>query len=288
MSGAQGAETVDLQEFSIMTGFMSLLPAATTLIASNLAALRAHRDGADELYGVAPAPAVARTGGHLLALAWPAVVSLVGPGSALAMAYVRAEPFGALELAEVAVGPLLVAGAGALGVLLARWLPTTVAVPLACVAIAVFELAWNGDFVADSGWRWMAFWLQAAGEFPADLLPGRPAGWHAVYLTSLIAAAAVGALLRHGLTRHVGVVGAVVLSVAAVSAWAKGRPRRPRTGRRPTPASPTLQPTGYAISARACATAPIPATARSSTTGPRTSPACCDGYLRRRARASWR
>ncbi len=189
MIGAEGAETVDLQEFSIMTGFMSLLPAATTLIASNLAALRAHRDGAEELYGVAPAPAVARTGGHLLALAWPAVVSLVVPGSALAMAYVRAEPFGALELAEVAVGPLLVAGAGALGVLLARWLPTPLAAPLACVAIAVFELAWNGDFVGHSGWRWMAFWLQPAGEFPADLLPGRPAGWHAVYLTSLIAAA---------------------------------------------------------------------------------------------------
>lgn len=224
MFAAQGAETVDLRELSITTGFMLLLPAAATLIASNLAALRAHRDGADELYGVAPAPAVARTGGQLLALAWPAVVSLVVPGSALAMAYVRAEAFGALDLAEVAVGPLLVAGAGALGVLLARWLPTPLAAPLACVAIAVFELAWNGDFVALSGWRWMAFWLQPAGEFPADLLPGRPAGWHAVYLTSLVAAAAVGALLRHGLTRRVGVVGAVVLSVAAVSAWAQGRP----------------------------------------------------------------
>ena len=224
MIGADSSETVDLHELSIMTGFMSLLPAAATLIAANLAAVRARRDGAEELYGVTPPPAVARTGGQLLALLWPAAASLVIPGAALARAHLWAEPFGALDYAEAAVGPLLVAGAGGLGVLLARWLPSPVAAPLACVAIAVFELTWNGGFVAHSGWRWMAFWLQSAGEFPSDLLPGRPAGWHAVYLTALVVAAAVGAMLRHGLTRRLGVVGAIVVSVAAVSAWAQGRP----------------------------------------------------------------
>lgn len=131
------------------------------------------------------------------------------------------------------------------------------------MAIAVFELTWNGEFVAHSGWRWMAFWLQPAGEFPTDLLPGRPAGWHAVYLTALVAAAAVGAMLRHGLTWRLGVVGAVVVSVAAISAWAQARagpPQLPRGPRR-TPASPTLPPTRCARSARPCATAPIPAIA---------------------------
>lgn len=119
MIGADSSETVDLQELSIVAGFMSLLPTAATLIASNLAAFAGpprRRRGALRRH---PAPAVARTGGQLLALLWPAAASVVIPGWALARAHLSAERFGVLVLAEVAVGPLLVAGAGGLGVLLA-------------------------------------------------------------------------------------------------------------------------------------------------------------------------
>jgi len=59
--------------------FMSLLVAAMTLVASNLAALRGRRSGADELFAAAPAQPRSRTGAHLLAVLWPAVVSVAIP-----------------------------------------------------------------------------------------------------------------------------------------------------------------------------------------------------------------
>lgn len=217
-------ETSDLHEVSIYAGFGLLVPAAMTLVSANLAVLRSRRAGTEEMLGVAPAAPAARTGAHLLAVAWPAAAAAATIGLQVVFYRLTSETRGRLEVAELLVGVLLVAGAGALGVLVARWVPSPVAAVGACAAIAVLELSVNGPELATSGWRWMAFWLQEAGEVPSRLLPDRPAGWHAVYLAGLVAAAAVGALARHGLRPGLVAAGAVVVAVVAASAWAQGRP----------------------------------------------------------------
>ena len=198
------------------SGFAFLLGAAGTLIASNLATLRGRRHGAEALFGATPASPAGRTGGHLLAVAWPTALAVVVLPVVLGAAVVLRDAFGQPDLADLAVGPLLVAGAGALGVLLARWAPSPVAGPVACVGIAALELFLTSPAMLDHGLRWMAFW-QGAGDF--ELLPPRPSEWHLVYLVGLVAMAAVGALLRHGWRRPLVVAGATALAVVAGSTW---------------------------------------------------------------------
>jgi len=197
--------------------------AAAVLIASNLATLRSRRHGTDQLYESLPSPAAARTGGHLLA-----VTAVAAFASGLAVLLVAgqallADTLGSPNVAEMAVGPLLVAGAGALGVLLARWVPTPAAAPVACVAIAVFQMSTTDTALLTGGWRTLGFWTYP-GDLPVELLPDRRPGWHVAYLVGLVAMAAVGALVAHGLRRPLVVAGAVALSVAAGSAWVQSRP----------------------------------------------------------------
>ena len=199
-------------------GFVFLLGAAGTLIASNLATLRGRRHGTEELFGATPAPPGARTGGHLLAVAWPTALAFLLLSVVLGAAIVLRDAFGRPDLPDLAVGPLMVAGAGVLGVLLARWAPSPVAGPVACVAIAALELFLTSPAMLDNGLRWTAFWQSAAD---IDIQPGRPSGWHAVYLVGLVAMASVGALLRHGWRRPLVVAGATAVAVVSVSVWAQ-------------------------------------------------------------------
>lgn len=211
----------ELRSASADSAFTCLLLAAATLVAANLAALRSRRHGTEELLSTTASPATVRTGSHLLAVAGPTVLAVIMVIASYANDVLRRQAYGHPDLAELAVGPLLVAGAGALGVLLARWLPSGLVAPVACVAIGAFELLMNSSPVLDSGWRWLAFWVQA-GDF--ELLPPRPARWHLVYLVGLVGLAAVGALARHGLRRPVVVAGSVALAVTVVAAVAQIRP----------------------------------------------------------------
>lgn len=216
-----GVWVPELRASSADSAFMCLMLAAGTLGASNLATLRSRRHGTEELLGTTPAPPTVRTGAHLLSVAGPVVIAMVVVAVSLASDLLRRQAYGRPDLAELAVGPLLVAGAGALGVLLARWVPSALVAPVACVAIAAFELFMNSSALVATGWRWLGFWLQA-GDI--DLMPPRPARWHLVYLGGLIALAAVGALARHGLGRRIVVAGSVTLAVTAVAAAAQMRP----------------------------------------------------------------
>lgn len=212
----------ELRASSADSAFMFLMLAAGTLVATNLATLRSRRHGTEELLGTTPSPPTVRTGAHLLSVAGPVVMAVVVVAVSLASDLLRRQAYGRPDLAELAVGPLLVAGAGALGVLLARWMPSALVAPVACVAIAAFELFMNSSaLVVATGWRWLGFWLQA-GDI--DLMPPRPARWHLVYLGGLITLAAVGAVARHGQGRPVVVAGSVAVAVTAVAAAAQMRP----------------------------------------------------------------
>ncbi len=227
LGSAFGADEVtDQTEDAFLSGFAFLVLAAATLVAANLAVLRGRRHRTEELFSATPSDPAARTGAHLLALAGLLVVSLALLVAGVLLSAMTTEGFGRPHPAELAVGPLLVAGAGALGVFLARWAPFRLTVPLALVAIAFFELWLNSETWVVSSWRWVVFWY-SEGALPASFLPPRPSAWHLLYLVGLVALAGVGALLAHGWRRRVVVPGIVVAAVVAASTWAQTRPPSP-------------------------------------------------------------
>lgn len=214
MSTGSGGDLVDLRAASINAAFNVLLLAAVTLVASHRAVTRGHRDGAEELFGATPAPGRARTLGHLLAVVAPVVLAVAATVASTVALASGGSTTGELLLAELAVGPVLVAGAGCLGVLLARMWRQPFTPYVACVAIAVAELSVNTPHLAGSGARWLVFWVEGSLWW---LLP-RHGGAHLVYLLGLVAMAAVGALLRHGRSRRLTVVGALAITVTVVAA----------------------------------------------------------------------
>ncbi len=131
-------------EWSLLVPFMPL--AAGVLVAVNLSALRSRRDGAEELYRSLPAPASARTAGHLVSLAWAAAAAalLVAIVVAAFMSKGNSLP----RLAEAVTTPALVVLCGALGLALARWLPHPGAATVGVVM--VFALVNGGGVLGES------------------------------------------------------------------------------------------------------------------------------------------
>src|SRR5699024_8889923 len=101
------------------------------------------------------------------------------------------QQFSAGELVQL---PFVLAGAGLLGVLAARWLPFTGGVLITFVAATLGALVLFRRF--DSGVWWM--WWTTGGTYFSDRppVPGQP--WlHAAYLFGLCACATVAAVYRY-------------------------------------------------------------------------------------------
>jgi hypothetical protein len=207
--------------------FYALLPAATTLLAANRAALRARRDGTEELLDSAAAPATVRTGGLLLGLVVPLALAAVIAGAWVAIIYVFREGFGRPVAADVLRGPALVAGAGALGVMLGRWVRSALAGPVACVAIAASILHLVTPFYTTRSQMWLSL-FPMGGDLPiVELALPRPSGWHLLYLVGLTALAALAALLREGLRRPLAIASVATLAITGVAAYGQTRPLSP-------------------------------------------------------------
>jgi hypothetical protein len=211
--------------YLVLMGAGVLPLAIGVLLAANAAALRARRDDAEELFGTLPAPPSARTAALLvavgvLALATVPVVlvqaTVLGAWSGLDVTY-----WGQVEtpaVVHLVQGPLLVGFFGALGVALARLVPTLAAGPLVAVLVLLASIPLVG-WGPDASWRWLFPPVNAAD------VPGGDVGWpcdrgdpswcpsavafddgtlavHAVYLVALTALAAGVALLRDGRTRQ--------------------------------------------------------------------------------------
>ncbi len=208
---------------------LGLVPLAwATMIATNLTALRGRRDGTGELYGSAPSSPSARTLAHLFS-GWVAVVGgVVVLLGWLALEWYQGGVAGSPNVAQLMVGPLLVAGAAALGVLAARWAPH----PLVGVLLVPATIFLQGK-LSESGsspFRWMAFAADSGLE-DGHPFPG-PVDWHLLYIAGTVLIAGALATARHGFRRRVVLclAGAVVFTGAV--AIAQTRPLSDTEARR--------------------------------------------------------
>jgi hypothetical protein len=206
----------------------ALLPlAAATLIVGNLAAIRAARDGSDELFGGLPTVAAARMAGHLVSLVWAVLGSL----SALAVMFLYAlvdGPVGAPRFGEIAVGPLTVFIFGAIGVLIAGWKKHVAIAPIAVVALITIQILMVQPIVGiqpePTRLPWFAFWvpLSLTGSAPPELVI-RPSGAHALYLLGIAGTLVAFSLMRFGLRRPLVAMLVAALVVAGAGAVAQTR-----------------------------------------------------------------
>lgn len=201
-----------------------------TIIATNLVAQRPRRAGAEELFATLPAPQAVRTGALLATVVGPtSVAALFG---VVAMVLVGNDPktfSGSPELLETAAGVLIVAGAVALGVAVARWLPgggwgiaaVTVVIFLQARFLDVNTWPWNrpeGDAM-----RFLGFLAQPTHS-GVNYLEPRPAAWHLVYLAGLSTLMGGVALAHEGLRRNLRILIGGALAVAVVAGWVQTRP----------------------------------------------------------------
>ncbi len=134
-------------DWSLVVPFVPF--AVATLVAVNLAALRARRDGAEDLYGSCPTTGVARTAAHLASLAW-ALAGVAVLVAIVVLAFMsKGNPLPSTVLAAMA--PASVALCGTLGLALARWLPHPAVAATAAVAMLVVAGA-GGDWSGPSRW----------------------------------------------------------------------------------------------------------------------------------------
>ncbi len=212
--------------------WLALLPvfslpfAGMTLVAMNLAALRARREGTEELFGSLPASSTTRVVGHLGSVWMALVVQIVFVAATFASGRFLTDHFGAIDVAsigDVVVSFVLVACAGSLAVALARWLPNPLVALVAVVALAIGGTAIGG--IGGHHWsltRQLSIWPRYPDHDWAFAV--RPSWWHATYLLSLGLVVAVVAVARQRHDRFTLLLGVGAVSLAGLTGYIQTRP----------------------------------------------------------------
>jgi hypothetical protein len=188
------------------------------LFSANLVASSARRSGAEEMLNATPTTDTRRTWAMSLGVALPlAAVGAVGAGAMALIDSVKTIAPGDLQTAgELAQLPFILAGAGLLGVLGARWLPFTGGVLITFVAATLGGVVVFGRF--DSGIWWM-WWSTSTTMADRPPLPGEP--WlHAAYLAGLCACATIAAVYRDRTQwPRLALIGGPVVAATLVLGW---------------------------------------------------------------------
>ena len=212
--------------------WLALLPVFTlsfagmTLVAMNLAALRARREGTEELFGSLPATSTTRVVGHLGSVWMALAVQIVFVATTFASGRFVTHHFGAIDAAsigDIMVSFVLVACAGSLAVALARWFPNPLVALVAVVVLAIGGSAIGG--IGGHHWsltRQLSIWPR----YPDHdwVFAVRPSWWHAAYLLSLGLGVAVVAVARQRRDRLTLLLGVSAVAFAGVTGYVQTRP----------------------------------------------------------------
>lgn len=210
--------------------------AAGTFLATFTACVRSRRHATDELYDSAGSSPRVRTGGHLVAVLWGAA----GAAALLAVAAVRHQLWDGVlvhtttgirpvvpSMLELANGPAYTILLGVLAVVVARWVPSLLALPLAAFAL-LFHFV-TGSWGIGGTARWFlplvnheraARWVQlseGSGYSIVERFDVASLSWHVGYLLALAGLLAVLALSRQGAERRLVAVGGVALAATVVT-----------------------------------------------------------------------
>jgi hypothetical protein len=228
----EGGGTVGNFFFMIVFLSLFLAYAPVTLVAANRTAATTYRRGVRDTFDGTPVDDRQRTVAVILGLLrGPAIISLIGVPVLMVLGRfttsdtpVRSDvvyPRTALEYLQL---PGLVAGAGLLGIAVARWLPRSAALPPVALVLwlGTIGMTQMSDTDMMHGRTWFALWpvwLDGA----VGMLPRQPLGqemWHLTYLLGLGSLAGIAALLRtRGPRRALWAGAALTMSVTALASW---------------------------------------------------------------------
>ncbi|MFE9056320.1 ABC transporter permease [Streptomyces mutabilis] len=202
-----------LQDADRATQAMPVFFGLAVLVSANFAVLRSRRHGTEPHFDVLVMPAWHRTAAHALSVVPAAVLTAVCVAGQFTWEAVKPGAVGHGSPAELAVGPLAVLLLGTLGVLLARVVRSALAAPLGVVLLLFTLVLGTGPSGAD-GTSWLAPVVAgiSSNTLPSELL-GRPAAWHALYLTGTALFAAFLAVLVSG-GRNLAVRAGTALTLA--------------------------------------------------------------------------
>ena len=195
-----GTETDLALNLGWLTGGLAISLLVGTVLSANVAALRNRRDRTGELYGSIPSPPETRTLGLLTGIVFgPGAIGMV-VGAAACAAFSRID-----DLAEF-TDPFLMAqylmtvlALGAMGVGVARWIPSLLGGPLVIVAHVMTPIVWVAPWIVPTS-------------------TGVHVVWHLVYLIAVPVTWIALALARDRRTpiRFIVAAAAFALGVTAV------------------------------------------------------------------------
>ncbi|WP_372504619.1 ABC transporter permease [Streptomyces lavenduligriseus] len=214
-----------LQDADRATQGGPLFVALAALLCANQAVLRSRRRDTERHFAVLALSRGQRTAAHALSVVPLALLVAVGVTVQFTWEAVKPGAVGHGSPAELLVGPLTVLVFGALGVLLARLVPSGIAAPLLVVVFFLMFVGAAFPFGGETGSAWLAPVVGTANKypFPSGLL-GRPAAWHALYLAGLALTAGLLAVLLSGSRgRSVQAAVAAALAVTVLGGVAQTR-----------------------------------------------------------------
>jgi hypothetical protein len=217
LDGASGSRTAGYWADTIFVAVAFFAP-MFVLFAANLVASGARRGRAEEMLSVTPTTDTRRTWAVSLGVALPlAGVGAIAAGAMALIDGLNDVPAKDVQTAgELAQLPFILAGAGLLGVLAARWLTFTGGVVVMFVAATLGGVVVFGRFSTGMWWMWWSTGWAVEGRAP---VPGEP--WlHVAYLAGLCACATIAAVYRDRTQwRRLVLVGAPVLAATLVLGW---------------------------------------------------------------------
>jgi hypothetical protein len=204
-----------LNRVSVLLSWTILPIAAAVALIAGWAVYRAKGQTDAHPPHILPIPIGHRVGAILVALFYPALVTLLVQAVLLAWVMTRS-PVTAVVWTELLAGPLYVILAGAMAAAMTRWLPHP-STPLLTVLILGLAMAVTYPSWQDWGTRVGVSWLSPV-PWPHDNIPYevnyRPKTLHLTYLTGLIAVAAVVSTMRRTGGSLIGLSATLVVTVA--------------------------------------------------------------------------